>query len=126
MATYIGEDVIVNAKINAVHEAAQQAILPFATSEWADLTPSLVSHVYDVVEALPADVTLQESLEGPHVEGFAAVVLAASQMSTLSLAAAALHSRSPSTGSGVSPRQAVVDITDHLARLLPRDRKSVV
>ena len=119
MATYIGEDITVDAKINTVHKVAQQAILPFATLEWADLAPSLVSHVHDVVEALPAGVMLQESLEGPCVEGSAAVVPTASQMLTQSLAAAAPHSRSPLTGSGVSPHQAVVDITNCLACLLP-------
>ena len=58
MSTYIGEDIIVDAKINTVHEAARQAILLFATSEWANLALSLVNHVHNVVEALPAGVTL--------------------------------------------------------------------
>ena len=120
MATYIGKDVIIDSKINAVHEAARQAILPFTTSEWADLAPSLVSHVYDMVEALPAGVMLQESLKGPRAEGSAAMVPAALQMSTQLLAAVAPHSRSPSTSSGVSPCQAVVNITNHSAHPLPR------
>ena len=119
MAAYIGKDVTVDAEINAVHEVARQAILLFATSEWANLALSLVSHVHDMVEALPAGVMLQESLEGPRVEGSAAMVPAALQMSMQSVAVAAPHLRSPSTDSRVSPCQAVVNITDHPASLLP-------
>ena len=110
-----------DAEVNAVQEVARWKILPFVTLEWVHLALSLINHICDVVEALPAGITLWELLEGLRMGGSAAMVPSASQASVVSLTMVLPHSRSPSTGLGVShpsPHQAVVDITDCPARLL--------
>ena len=106
----------------AVRDAVRKEILPYATSDWLRWAPSLVSHIHDVVEALPPGISLDESMrsEPPRVEVSGPSM---SQSLTLPVPAASSLLRSSSTGSGASrpsPIQSVVDLTDRPARPLPR------
>jgi hypothetical protein len=99
-------------------------ILPFATSEWLRIAPTLVSEVRGVVELLPPGATLQEYEESraPRVE-VSVVAPTALPSSTVSSSTLPPRSRSPSSGSGLSrpsPHTPAAELSARPTRALPR------